>query len=76
MWGRYCEFEDNGKIRFIEIYMIEYDKNAVKRLEDIDCLEDSEIRAYLKLMDKPISLDTKYLYKLQTYYGERGDQNL
>jgi hypothetical protein len=48
----------------------------VKRLEDIDCLEDSEIRAYLKLMDKPISLDTKYLYKLQTYYGERGDQNL
>ena len=39
-------------------------------------MEDSVIGKYLKLIDKRIYPNTQYLYKLQTYIGEKENENL
>jgi hypothetical protein len=70
MRGRYCEFEDKGRTRFIEIYNIKFDKNEVNRLIKIDCLKESVLGSYLALLKGHVlneNSDIFFLYKLITY---------
>jgi len=76
MRGNYCEFDDNGKNRFIEVYTIKYDKKSIDFLKKIDSLDESVVGSYLKLLKcYSIPIYTKYLYKLRTYYGCKGMDN-
>ncbi len=67
MRGHYSEFDDHGQIRFIEIHVYPYSETELDRLEQMDCLEDSQLGTFLRLIQKKIPSDTRYLYKLQTY---------
>lgn len=76
MRGRFCEFQEKGKTRFVEINVIKFDRRQEKRLKSIDCFEDSILNSYMKLINAHISENTKYLYKVFTYHGEVGISEL
>jgi hypothetical protein len=67
MRGRYHEINDNGVTRYFEIHTCPYSPESVERLRAIDCLEQSALGQYMRLIQKDIPEDTLHLYKLQTY---------
>ncbi len=76
MRGHYCEISLNGQIRFFEIHVCEYDKALLEHLIKIDCLDNSHLGECIKLINKPIPDSTLFLYKLQTYIGLVGIDDL
>jgi hypothetical protein len=67
--GRYAQINENDKHRFFEIHTCEYSPEAVQRLKEIDCLEESILGQYMRLVNSEIPDDTCHLYKLHTYIG-------
>ncbi|MEO1624483.1 MAG: hypothetical protein AAFV25_04945 [Bacteroidota bacterium] len=75
MKGRFAERPEGGKWRFWELHILPYDPRQRERLVAMDCLEESILGEYLRLLNTPISPGTRYLYKLKTYLGETGQED-
>ena len=68
MKGAYYELNEGDRVRFFEIFYIQYSPDEVERLTKIDCLEDSNLGKYLKNIDpRLISDSTFFLYNIHTY---------
>ena len=76
MNGQYHEINDNGRIRFFEIHFCEFSKEKVERLEKMGSLDESVLGSYIVLIKEPIPDSTSFLYKLQTYNGVAGIDDL
>lgn len=70
--GCYHEMDDNGRLRFFEIHHCPYSPESVQRLKAIDCLEESRLWRFMRLIKGDIPDDTLHLYKLTTYIGKPG----
>ncbi len=72
MRGRFYELDDNENSLFFEIHVCPYDEKQLERLKSLHVLPSSRIGEFLKLIKEPIPSGTYFLYKLQTYRGEKG----
>lgn len=76
MRGAFSEFDDPKGRRFIEIHVYNYDPAKLKRFQDMQCLEDSRLYTFLRLIKGEVHPNTRFLYKLTTYLGSTGIDDL
>ncbi|BDD13077.1 hypothetical protein FUAX_55090 (plasmid) [Fulvitalea axinellae] len=76
MKGNYCQFEDRGEVRFIEIYTLEYDIKEVEFLNKIGVYEESNTYSFIRLCKGDIPKGTRYIYKLMTYLNDSKSEDL
>ncbi|MFT6921984.1 MAG: hypothetical protein ACJA1C_000982 [Crocinitomicaceae bacterium] len=70
MRGRYCEFDNQNKKRFLEVHVCEYNPKDIEYLKGIDCFEASDIYSFIALISDEIPDNTYYLYRLDSYFAD------
>jgi hypothetical protein len=70
MRGRYCEFDNQIKKRFLEVHVCEYNPKDIEYLKEIDCFEASDIYGFIELISDEIPDNTYYLYRLDSYFAD------
>jgi hypothetical protein len=75
--GAFYEYPfEERKSRFLEVYIYSYSPEKHKRLIAENIFEHSNLAKFLKLIDRPIPPETKYLYELLSYNAENNHSDL
>jgi hypothetical protein len=76
MRGKFCEFDEAKKRRFIEVYSYDFRVEELNFLKNIDSLEESVLFSFLRLLNVAVPDYDCTLFKLITYFGETGIDDL
>lgn len=72
----FAEIEQEGKNQFIELYSMYFDIEEYKYLKEIECLEDSVMWNFIKLLDNNIPKANQYIYKIITYKADENKEDI